>query len=155
PIALAAGIPVRTLQEFLKDHDWDQDQVRDLLQREVGATLAHLPAADLGTLGIVDETGTAKKGTKTPGVQRQGCAELGKPDTCIVTVPLGVARGRYKTLVDRDLFLPQSWSADRARARAAGIPDQLVHRPKWQIALEQIDRARGNGLILDWLTFDE
>jgi SRSO17 transposase len=155
PIALAAGIPVRTLQEFLKDHDWYQDNGRDLLQRHVASTLLTLPADDVGTLGIVDETGTAKKGQKTPGVQRQWCGELGKTDNCIVTVHLGVARGRYNTLVDRDLFLPKSWSDDRERCQAAGIPDELVHRPKWQIALEQIDRAKGNGIVLSWLTFDE
>jgi SRSO17 transposase len=155
PIALAAGIPVRTLQEFLKDHDWDQDNARDLLQHHVASTLPKLPADDIGTLGIVDETGTAKKGSKTPGVQRQWCGELGKTDNCIVTAHLGVARGRYKTLLDRDLFLPESWSDDRERCRAAGIPDKLVHRPKWKIALEQIDRALGNGIVLDWLTFDE
>jgi SRSO17 transposase len=155
PSARAAGIPVRTLQEFLKDHDWDQDRVRDLLQRHVAAVLADLPDDEVGTLGILDETGTAKKGSKTPGVQRQWCGELGKTDNCIVTVHLGVARGRYKTLLDRDLFLPECWSADRDRCRAAGIPDDVVHRPKWQIALEQLDRARANGIALDWLTFDE
>ncbi len=155
PIALAAGIPVRTLQEFLKDHDWDHDKARDLLQQDVASTLAALPDDDLGTIGIVDETGTAKKGSKTPGVQRQWCGELGKTDNCIVTVHLGVAHGRYKTLVDRDLFLPKSWSIDRDRCRAAGIPDQVVHRPKWQIALEQLAHAKNNGLVLDWLTFDE
>jgi SRSO17 transposase len=58
-------------------------------------------------------------------------------------------------LIDRDLFLPESWSNDRERCRAAGIPDEVVHRPKWKIALEQVDRAKGNGLILDWVTFDE
>ena len=155
PIALAAGIPVRTLQEFLTDHVWDHNKVRDLLQQHVGATLATLPDDDLGTVGIVDETGTAKKGIKTPGIQRQWCGELGKTDNCIVTVHLGVAHGRYKTLVDRDLFLPKSWSMDRNRCRAAGIPDQVVHRPKWQMALEQIDHAKTNGLVPDWLTFDE
>ncbi len=155
PIALAAGIPVRTLQEFLHDHGWDQDRVRDLLQRDVATTLPGLPHDGLGSIGIVDETATRKKGKKTPGVQRQWCGELGKKENCIVTVHLGVARGRYKTLLDRDLFLPESWSADRDRCRAAGIPDELVHRPKWRIALEQIDRARGNGIVLDWLTFDE
>jgi SRSO17 transposase len=155
PIALAAGVPVRTLQEFLRDHAWDHDRVRDLLQRHVAATLTALPHDDIGSLGIIDETGTAKKGTKTPGVQRQHCGELGKTDNCIVTVHLGVSRGRYKTLVDRDLFLPEAWSADRDRCRAAAIPERIVHRPKWQIALEQIDRAKGNGIVLDWLTFDE
>jgi SRSO17 transposase len=155
PIALAAGIPVRTLQEFLRDHDWDEDRVRDLLQGHVAATLPQRPTDGLGTIGLIDETGVAKKGSKTPGVQRQWCGELGKTDNCIVTVHLGVVRGRYKTLVDRDLFLPRSWSDDRQRCRAAGIPDTLVHRPKWKIALEQVDRAKHQGLALDWLTFDE
>jgi SRSO17 transposase len=155
PIALAAGVPVRTLQEFLRDHDWDEDEARDLLGQHVAATLADLPDEGTGTIGLIDETGTAKKGSKTPGVQRQWCGELGKTDNCVVTVHLGVVRGRYKTLIDRDLFLPESWSNDRDRCRAAGIPDSLVHRPKWKIALEQVDRAKANGVLLDWLTFDE
>jgi SRSO17 transposase len=155
PIALASGSAVRTLQEFLKDHRWSFAQARDTLQRHVAATLPDQPDDDLGTIGLIDETGTKKKGTKTPGVQRQHCGELGKTENCIVTVHLGVAKGRYKTLVDADLFLPESWDADRDRCRAAGIPDDLVYRPKWQIALGQIDRARAQGLAFDWLTFDE
>jgi SRSO17 transposase len=155
PIALAAGIPVRTLQEFLRDHEWDEGRVRDLLQCRVTAALPDQPDDGLGTIGLIDETGIAKKGTKTPGVQRQWCGELGKKDNCIVLVHLGVVRGRYKTLVDRDLFLPECWSDDRERCRAAGIPDEVIHRPKWKIALEQVDRAKANGIILDWVTFDE
>src|SRR5262249_7459686 len=50
---------------------------------------------------------------------------------------------------------PQKWSDDRPRCRKAGIPDGVVYRPKWQIALEQLDRANGNGVSMDWLTFDE
>jgi SRSO17 transposase len=154
PIGLAAGTPVRTLQEFLKDHAWDQAQVRDLLQRHVADALPDQPADDLGTVGLIDETGQAKKGTKTPGVQRQWCGEAGKTENCIVTVHLGVTRGGYKTLLDTDLFLPASWDQDRDRCRAAGIPDDVAYRPKWQIALGQLDRARANSLGLDWLTFD-
>lgn len=41
------------------------------------------------------------------------------------------------------------------RCREAGIPDEVVYRPKSEIALEQYDHARGNGLSFDWLTFDE
>jgi SRSO17 transposase len=155
PLALYAGVAVRTLQEFLKDHVWSFEQVRTLLQQHVAAALRDGPADDLGTVGLVDETGTRKKGTKTPGVQRQWCGELGKTENCIVTVHLGVARGRYKTLLDGDLFLPQSWDADRDRCREAGIPDDVRYRPKWQIALEQLDRARVQGVAFDWLTFDE
>jgi SRSO17 transposase len=155
PIALAAGTAVRTLQEFLKDHAWSYRQARTTLQEHVAATLPGIPADELGTVGVVDETGTVKKGTKTPGVQRQWCGERGKTENCVVTVHLAVARGRYKTLVDAALFLPQSWDADRDRCQAAGIPEEVVYRPKWQLALRQVRRARANGIGLDWLTFDE
>jgi SRSO17 transposase len=154
PIALASGTAVRTLQEFLKDHLWSFRQARTTLQEYVAATLPALPADDLGTVGVVDETGTVKKGTKTPGVQRQWCGEVGKTENCVVTVHLAVAKGRYKTLVDAALFLPESWDHDRDRCRAAGIPDAVVYRPKWQLALRQVLRARANGIALDWLTFD-
>ncbi len=155
PIALASGTAVRTLQEFLKDHVWSYRLARDTLQEQVAATLARLPGDDLGTVGVVDETATAKKGGKTPGVQRQWCGERGKTENCVVTVHLGLARGRYKTLVDGELFLPESWDHDRDRCREAGIPDDVRYRPKWQIALRQVLRARAVGIGLDWLTFDE
>jgi SRSO17 transposase len=154
PIALAAGTAVRTLQEFLKDYAWDRGGVRDEWQRRVAGRLPDL-ADPLGTVGVVDETGAVKKGTKTPGVQRQYCGEVGKTENCIVTVHLGVARGRFKALLDADLFLPESWDADRTRCREAGIPDDVAYRPKWRIALDQIRHARATGVALDWLTFDE
>ena len=155
PIALAAGTAVRTLQEFLKDHAWSHAAVRDALQRHVAAALGALPADDLGTVGVVDETATVKKGTKTPGVQRQWCGERGKTESCVVTVHLAVARGRYKALVDAGLYLPQSWDADRGRCRAAGVPEEVRYRPKWRIALRQVFDALAAGIALGWLTFDE
>lgn len=155
PIALAAGTAVRTLQEFLRDHLWNQNRMRDLLQQRLARRPPPASADDLGCIGLIDETSQAKKGTKTPGVQRQWCGSLGKTDNCIVTVHLGIVQGQFKTLVDADLFLSQAWSADRQRCRAAGIPDDLVYRAKWRIALEQLNRSQANGLHLDWLTFDE
>ena len=155
PIALAAGTAVRTLQEFLRDHLWDHTHALDLLQRHVVEVLDDLPDDGLGTVGICDETAHPKKGDKTPGVQRQWCGRLGKTDNCVVTVHLAVAKGRYKTLLAGDLFLPASWSDDRDRCRAAGIPDEVVHRPKWRVALGQYDQAHARGLTLSWLTFDE
>ncbi len=159
PIALAAGCAVRTLQEFLTFHTWDQDAIRDRLQRRIVAR--HLPAPgtakpdSLGVIGIVDETSAVKKGTETPGVQRQWCGTLGKTENCIVTVHLGCVRDNFKTLIDSDLYLPENWNADRKRCRDAGIPDTLVYRPKYAIAAEQIRRAIGNGIRLDWVVFDE
>ncbi len=157
PIALAAGTAVRTLQEFLKDYVWDHLRLRDLLQqRRAAAPLPDPDGADvLGCVGIIDETSKVKKGRLTPGVQRQWCGEVGKTENCVVTVHLTLSQGRFRTLLDADLFLPKSWSDDRERCREAGIPDEMVYRPKWHIALEQADRAKGNGLRFDWMTFDE
>src|SRR2546423_649339 len=155
PIALRGGTAVRTLQEFLKDHLWDHAAVRDGLQRHLAGVLSSLPGDDLGTVGLIDETSAVKQGTKTPGVQRQYLGCVGKVDNGIVTVHLGVTRGRFKSLIDAELYLPKSWAEDRPRCREAGIPDAVAYRPKWQIALEEIDRAVANGVSLDWLTFDE
>jgi SRSO17 transposase len=154
PIALAAGTPVRTLQEFLRDHLWDHDGMGRDVRCHVTQQLNATPADDLGTVGLLDETSAVKKGDKTPGVSRQYLGCVGKVDDGIVTVHLGVCRGNYQTLIDVDLFLPECWSLDRVRCQAAGIPDDMVHRPKWRIALEQLDRARADGVQLDWLTFD-
>jgi SRSO17 transposase len=155
PIALASGTAIRTMQEFLRDHSWDHLQATDLAQKHAAGLLPKLADDGLGTVGIVDETAQPKKGAKTPGVQRQWCGRLGKVENCIVTVHLGVSRGRFTALLGGDLFLPEDWSDDRERCREAGIPDEVIHRPKWKIALEQIGRAKSNGVHMDWLTFDE
>ena len=150
PIALAAGVPVRTLQEFLAQYAWDEDAVRDRLQEMVVKERGSKQA-----IGVFDETSDVKKGIKTPGVQRQWCGKVGKTDNCIVTVHLAFAQEDFHCLLDGELFLPESWSEDRPRCRNAGIPDEMVYRPKWKIALELYDRAIANGLEFEWLTFDE
>jgi SRSO17 transposase len=58
-------------------------------------------------------------------------------------------------LLDSELYLSESWAADRPRCRLAHIPEDVVYRPKWQIALELYDRARANGVSFAYLTFDE
>jgi SRSO17 transposase len=154
-IALKAGTAVRTLQEFLRDHVWSFEQARARYQEHVATLLPCLPGDDLGNVGLLDETSAAKTGHKTPGVARQYLGCLGKVDNGVVTVHLGVCKGTFKTLFDADLYLRKEWTDDRKRCRAAGIPDTLVFRTKWQIALEQWDRAKKSGITLDWLTFDE
>ena len=72
----------------------------------------------------------------------------------MVTVHLGYACGEFHCLLDGELFLPEDWSADRQRCREAGIPAAMTYRPKWQIALELLDRAVGRGIHFEWLTFD-
>jgi SRSO17 transposase len=150
PIALHADVPPRTLQEFLSQHRWDHDRLRNKLQG-----IVRDEHAGTHSIGIFDETSDLKKGDKTPGVQRQWCGAAGKKENCIVTVHLAYARDGFHALVDGELYLPKSWSEDRDRCREAGIPDDMVYRPKWKIALELYDRAAGNRLHFDWMTFDE
>jgi SRSO17 transposase len=150
PIALDADVAPRTLQEFLAQHRWREDCLRERLHQLIAAE-----HQGPHTVGIFDETSDPKKGDKTPGVQKQWCGRLGKTENCMVTVHLGLGRGDFHCLLDGELFLPESWSADRKRCREAGIPDDMVYRPKWKIALELFDRAISNGIRFDWLTFDE
>jgi SRSO17 transposase len=155
PIALACGTAVRTLQEFLVTARWDEVATRDRLQRRLAGVLADLPADRLGTVGVIDETSCVKKGDRTPGVQRQylGCA--GKVENGIVTVHVGVAKGRFRALLDAELYVPAAWAADRDRCAEAGIPAAVGYRAKWRIALDQLVRLGANGHRFDWLTFDE
>jgi SRSO17 transposase len=149
PIALAPGCAVRTIQEFLTFHAWDEGRMRDRLQLRLVARdmpAPGMPLDSLGAIGLVDETSTVKKGTKTPGVQRQYYGAASKIEDCIVTVHPGYLQGDLKTLIDSDLFLPESWSLDRDRCRQAHIPDSGAYRAKWRISLKQIAHAIGNGV---------
>lgn len=149
-IALNAGIVPRTLQEFLSNYDWDHAAMRD----QIAKIVAGEHSGNLN-IGIIDETSFVKKGDKTPGAQRQHCGAIGKHENCIVTVHLSFASNDFHCLLDGELFLPESWSNDRERCREAKIPDDMIYRPKTEIALEQYERALTNGVGFDWLTFDE
>jgi SRSO17 transposase len=150
PMADAAGLPPRNLQQFLSLHKWDELRMRDTLQQIIARRHQH-PRS----IGIFDETGHPKKGDKTAGVQRQWCGTNGKIDNCVVTVHLNYTAGDFHCLLDGELFLPESWAKDRDRCREAGIPDDMTYRPKWQIALELRSRAVANGVRFEWLGFDE
>ena len=151
PIALFNGIAPRTLQEFLASDVWDHAHARDRVQQIVARD-----HEDPKAIGIIDDSGHPKSGTMTPGVQRQYCGRLGKIANCVVTVQLAFSSfdTRFRTMLDTDLFLPESWSDDRERCRQAGIPDDIVYRPKHHMALELLDRAEANGVHLEWTTAD-
>jgi SRSO17 transposase len=151
PMALLNGVAPRTLQEFLRSDVWDHPRARDRVQQIVARD-----HEDPKAIGIIDDSGHPKSGKKTPGVQWQYCGRLGKTANCVVTVQLAFSSydTRFRTMLDTELFLPESWSNDRERCRKAGIPDHVVYRPKHHIALELLDRAAGNGVHLEWVTAD-
>jgi SRSO17 transposase len=150
PMADAAGLPPRNLQQFLSLHKWDEMHMLNTLQQIVANRHRH-PYS----IGIFDETGHPKKGDKTPGVQRQWCGNTGKKDNCVVTVHLNYTAGDFHCLLDGELFLPESWADDPLRCQAAGIPEPMTHRPKWQIALELWEHAVANGIRFEWIGADE
>ena len=152
PMALAAGIRPRTLQEFLASDEWDHERLRGHTQR-----LIVRDHADDQAIGVIDESGHPQKGHRTACVSPQYCGNSGKIDNCVMTVHLTFTSfdTRFRTMIDRDLYLPKVWHEDRERCRQAKIPDDVVYRPKYTIALEQLDRARDQGVRLAWLTADE
>ena len=151
PMALEAGVPPRSLQEFLSIHRWDHDAVarrlREILMRD---------HAYPNAIGVIDETSFVKKGLDTPGVQRQYCGHTGKLENCVVTVHLAYVTPDFHALIDGDLYLPEeSWAEDRDRCRRAKVPDDVDYRPKGQIALDLLRRSLEDGVQLRWITADE
>jgi len=154
PIALAAEVPPRTLQEFLSSFRWDHARA----ERQLHHRVTNRPACG-DAIGVIDGSGHHKQGDKTPGVQRQWCGETGKIDNCVVGQHLlytdNDPSNPFGCVLCSDLYLPKKWDTDPSRRKEAHIPDELHHRPKWKIALEQVARAVGNGVRFPFLTFDE
>ena len=88
----------------------------------------HLSAAD--AVLVVDETGFLKKGEKSVGVQRQYSGTAGRIENCQIGVFLAYASARGRTLLDRELYLPQVWAGDWERRKEAGVPEDVSFRTK-------------------------
>jgi SRSO17 transposase len=137
------------MQRLLAAADWDADAVRDDLRTYVIEQLGD-PAAVL----VVDETGFLKKGSKSAGVQRQYSGTAGRRENCQIGVFLVYASTHGRTFLDRALYLPKSWSEDRARCQAAGIPDDVVFQTKPRLAQAMLARALDAGVPCGWVTGD-
>lgn len=154
PIADWAAVAPRTLQEFLSLAQWDEERLRDHLQYVVRTEFG--PPRDYGTIGVLDETSFPKRGNETACVQRQYCGSTGKIDNCVVSIHLAYVNGEDHALIDSELYVPEeTWAKDRLRCRKAGIPDDILYRPFYQIALEQVRLALERGVRLDWIGADE
>jgi SRSO17 transposase len=138
------------MQGLLCSRCWDRDAVRDDVR---GYVVERIGDPD-GVL-IADETGFAKKGRSSAGVQRQYSGTLGRTDNCQIGVFLAYATGRGRALIDRELYLPTSWTTDRARCRRAGIPDEVGFATKPQQARAMLARAVAAGVPFAWFTADE
>jgi SRSO17 transposase len=113
------------LQDFLQSPAWDPDLVRDDVRDYV---VEHLGDPD-GVL-IADETGFLKKGVRSAGVQRQYSGTAGRTENCQIGTFLCYASAKGRALIDRELYVPVSWTDDRPRCRAAAIPDEVEFATK-------------------------
>jgi SRSO17 transposase len=139
------------MQRLLNAARWDADGVRDALGRYVAAHLGD-PAAVL----VADDTGFEKSGRCAAGVQRQYTGTAGKITNCQIGVFLAyVVPGGPRALIDRDLYVPRSWAADRGRCAAAGIPEDTGFATKPELAKAMIKRVLTAGLVSGWFTADE
>jgi SRSO17 transposase len=137
------------MQHLLDRADWDADAVRDDLRAYVIEQLG-----DAGAVLVVDETGFVKKGTKSAGVAKQYSGTVGKIEKCQVGVFLAYASPRGVAFLDRALYLPQEWTADAERRRAAHIPEAVDFATKPQLARTMLERARAAGVPAAWVSAD-
>jgi SRSO17 transposase len=103
---------------------------------------------------VIDETGFLKKGTKSVGVQRQYSGTAGRIENCQIGVFLAYASSRGHTLLDRELYLPKSWTDDQERCREAHVPAEVVFATKPELAQRMLERTLASGLPVAWVTGD-
>jgi SRSO17 transposase len=137
PMAARLGeVDDQALQQFISDSPWDETAVRRRLARRMCGELAPMAWA-------LDDTGMPKCGRFSPGVTRQYCGELGKVANCQVGVSVNAVSDQASCPLDWRLFLPEEWDEDRERRARAKIPEDVRHRPKWQLALDMLDELAG------------
>ncbi len=138
------------MQRLLYRARWDADAVRDDLRRVIVDRFGG-PDAVL----VVDETGDLKKGVHSVGVQRQYTGTAGRIENAQVGVFLAYAGRDGHTLIDRRVYLPVSWTDDRPRCRAAGVPDQVGFATRTELAADMITAAIGARVPAGWVAADE
>jgi SRSO17 transposase len=138
------------MQHLLGRASWDVVGVREETRRYVREGLGS------GILArIVDESGFLKKGKKSAGVARQYSGTAGRVENCQIGVFLAYGTRSGCAYVDARLYLPESWTEDRARCREAGIPDEIGFQTKPQLALQMLKQAHAVDGPVPWVLGDE
>ena len=139
----------RNLQHFIGTAQWDHAPLLDELCRQVACELGEPD----GVL-VIDPSAFPKQGKKSVGVARQWCGRLGKVDNCQLGVYMAYVSRQEHALCDFRLYLPESWTRDRKRCRAAGVPRSVKPQTRHALALEMI-LARRDCLPHAWVTADD
>ena len=138
--ARVAPSDVQQLHHFISTSPWRCEPLEEELVRAADRLVGG-PDAVL----VIDDTALVKQGRHSVGVARQYCGQLGKKANCQALVSLTLARREVPVCVGLRLFLPRAWAEDPIRRARAGVPEAIPGRPKWQIALDEIERIRSTG----------
>lgn len=142
----------QAMQQMITDSPWSHQALMDQVAAVAGEALGGHSQSAL----YLDESGFAKKGDKSVGVQRQYCGRLGKVDNCQVGVYACLGRGEKAAIIDFRLFLPDGWVEDAARCDRAKVPaEERRKRTKPQLALEMVRHAVAQGVKFSWVGGDE
>ena len=148
----SVGVPARAMQRFLTAAPWDDDAVMGRLQEYLAPRLGHSEA-----VWVLDGSDFPKQGRKSAGVARQYCGRLGKVANCQAGMFLAYVSPLGRALVDKGLYLPESWTSDPERCAAAGVPEeQRSYRSETELALEMLKRTLELGhLWAGWVAGDD
>jgi SRSO17 transposase len=137
------------LQRFIGWSPWDHEPLVRELARQVGSAVGE----DDGVI-VFDPSAHEKCGRDSVGVQRQWLGRLGKVDNGQVGVYMGYASRREHALVDVRLYLPKEWATDPARRRKCGVPKEIRHQTRHELALEMLHDS-GEHLPHAWVAGDD
>ncbi len=140
PMAERLGVDAQSLQQFVTDSPWKEEELWRAIRQEIIPPLEPLEA------WVVDETGWVKQGSHSVGVAHQYCGAVGKQANCQVSVEVVVSDGGIAAPVGGRLYLPERWTADRERCQAAGVPEEVRFATKPELALEILRQARRDGV---------
>jgi SRSO17 transposase len=136
-IAYLHGLDRKAIQHFVGESAWDHEPLLDELVREVGEQIGEPD----GVI-VFDPSGHKKSGRDSVGVERQWCGRLGKVDNCQVGIYMGYASRKERALVDERIFLPEEWAEDQERRKKCGVPQDVRHKTRHDLALEMLRRHR-------------
>jgi len=149
PIARQSGVHRKPIQNFVGAGQWDDEAIMAELRGHVAQELG-----DTRAVVVVDGSAFPKRGTESCGVGHHWCGHTGQVENCQIGVFLAYAVPGGHALIDRRLFLPKAWAADRKRRAKCHVPRQVAYQEPWQIALEML-KTHCRDLPHRWVTGDD
>jgi SRSO17 transposase len=137
------------MQSLLGRSRWNEDALRDDVRSYVIEALG-----DPDGVLVIDETGFVKKGEHSVGVARQYSGTAGRIENSQIGVFMAYASRFGQALIDRRLYLPESWAKDSARRSKAHVPGDIAFATKTEIARDMISAALDAGATCAYVLAD-